>query len=818
MATLTGVHLLPATGEFAYDPVPYLGQRASEPGLSAINGYAGGGAKTDYALALDQLQSQHPECATVSLVCAWFCDGLDAATARVYPTTTYIGGAFQQAGGAPDFWRCSGLTQASAGLIPMATAADGSFAYGGTPSDASVVRCLRDLKARGFRVVFYPFLLMTAAGLPWRGEIGFSPDKSAAATAAAQAFLGNAAPGQFARDAVNLTVSYGGAATDWTYRRMILHYANLCVIAGGVDLFVIGSELRGLEILRGAGWTKAGTTDASGHAVWDYPFVAGLAALAGDVRAVFDGAGLARDLAGLKNLVAYSADWSSWMGWQHPGEDGQWPHLDALYGSAAIDLVAFDNYLPLSDWTTGTGGLDALNWQAAPPSGWPVGEPGARGFGLSGAPTLLSKAYLKANIEGGEKFDWFYADSSNLGAGADPGGSGLVVSRPAGDRLTQARKAYSAGQEILANKQVRWWWGHSHQAVYDTGGGWAAQGAATGWVPQSKPIVFLEYGVPSVDKGTNQPNLFYAPSSSASGTPFWSIWSAAEGEALRPLRDDTIASLGLDAIHEYWQANNASAGGVPMIAWDFCCVWNWDARPFPTFPARADVWGDAVNWAYGDWQAAGRVVTPPAAGSGDPTPGTYPSFPTLGALGWSTTMRPRFATGVAAHVSGRESRWAGRAAAVYELELTFDLLRADAAAELQAVAGFYAARAGQGGAFWLAPPGFADVAGQSLGTGDGATTSFGLTRSFGGYVEPVLATGGVSAVYLDGTALATGWSVSPGFYPVIGFAAPPGAGVTVSADFSVLWLCRFAEDVADFDNFLSLLWNWGGVKLRTVRP
>ena len=60
---------------------------------------------------------------------------------------------------------------------------------------------------------------------------------------------------------------------------------------------MIGSELRGLEILRGPGWTKAGTTDASGYAVWDYPFVAGLAALAGDVRAVFDGAGLARDLA-----------------------------------------------------------------------------------------------------------------------------------------------------------------------------------------------------------------------------------------------------------------------------------------------------------------------------------------------------------------------------------------------------------------------------------------------------------------------------------------------------------------------------------------
>ena len=32
------------------------------------------------------------------------------------------------------------------------------------------------------------------------------------------------------------------------------------------------------------------------------------------------------------------------------------------------------------------------------------------GLGLSGPPTLYSLAYLKGNIEGGEKFNWWYAD------------------------------------------------------------------------------------------------------------------------------------------------------------------------------------------------------------------------------------------------------------------------------------------------------------------------------------------------------------------------------------------------------------------------
>ena len=818
MPTLAGVHLLPATGEFSYDTVAYLGQRISEPTLSPINAYAGQSPTTDYSVSINQLQTQHPECATVSLVCAWFCDGLTAGACNVYPSTTYIGGSFQQSGGGGDVWRCSSLTQTSSGLIALPTSGVGSFVYGGTPSDQSIVRCLRDLRSRGFRVVFYPFLLMTAAGLPWRGEITYSPDVSSAASAAVDAFLGPAAVSQFTRDFTNLTVAYSGSATDWTYRRMILHYANLCVVAGGVNLFVIGSELRGLETIRGPGWTKAGTTDGSGNAVWDYPFVAGLAQLASDVRSVFDGAGYTRSLTTLANLITYSADWSDWMGFQHQGENGQWPHLDSLYACPAIDLVAFDNYLPLSDWTTGTGGLDAENWRTPPPATWPIASPQTRGFGLSGAPTIYSTAYLQANIEGGERFDWFYDDSTNGGAGDDPNGSGLMVSLPEGDRAAQTREIYYAGQQILANKQLRWWWNNPHQAVYDVGSGWAPQGPQTEWVAQSKPIVFLEYGIPAVDKSTNQPNLFYNPSSSASGTPYWSIWAGVDGGGLAPLRDDTISELALDAIYTYWQANNASAGGVSMIEWAFACVWNWDARPFPTFPMLTSVWGDAANWQYGDWQGAGRTATPPPPANPDPSPGAYPAFPTLSVLGWSVHVRPIFLTGIASHASGRETRFPARSLAYRDITLTYEPLRADANAELQAIAGFYATVGGADGAFWLSPPGLSLASAQSLGEGDGSTTTFALIRSLAGYSEPVQATSGVAAVYLDGVAQATGWSVSAGFYPAITFATAPAAGAAVSADFGVLWLCRFAEDVADLENFMTLLWRWGSVKLQTTRP
>ena len=383
-----GVNLLPASGEWVYDTIPHRSQQVVQgaPVVQNLNA-APGGSRTDYSIAIDNLQATYPACRTVSLVVAWFGNSTDVTQCAIYPSTTYIGGTSQAlSGGAwtSDPWRCSGLTQASAGLIPLSSTG-GSYVYGGTPSDSSIVRCIRDLRARGLRVTFYPFLLMDAPGYPWRGRITFAgSDVSSAASAAVSAFLGSAATAQFTRDATNLTVDYSGSPTDWTFRRMILHYANLCALAGGVDLFLIGSELRGLETIRGPAWTKAGTTQSDGTVTWDYPFVTGLAQLATDVRSVLDGAGLTKDPTGLHNQVAYSADWSDWMGYQHPGANGQWPHLDQLYASGAIDLVSFDNYLPLSDWTTGTGGLDAANWNAAAPTSWPPSAAAMNGLGLSG--------------------------------------------------------------------------------------------------------------------------------------------------------------------------------------------------------------------------------------------------------------------------------------------------------------------------------------------------------------------------------------------------------------------------------------------------
>jgi hypothetical protein len=183
-------------------------------------------------------------------------------------------------------------------------------------------------------------------------------------------------------------------------------------------------------------------------------------------------------------------------------------------------------------------------------------------------------------------------------------------------------------------------------------------------------------------------------------------------------------------------------------------------------------------------------------------------------------VRPRFATDVADHVSGRATRRPSRAEALYDVELTYELLRADEGfTELQTIAGFFATVGGAASPFWLAPPGLANAVGQILGAGDATTTRFALARTIGGAIEPVAGTSGVSAVYLDGAPLpASAWSCSGGYAPAIVLATAPAAGALVSADFGVLWLCRFADDALDLEAFMAMLFALKTVKLQTVRP
>ncbi|MGX6647072.1 baseplate megatron protein TIM-barrel domain-containing protein [Maricaulaceae bacterium MS644] len=219
-----------------------------------------------------------------------------------------------------------------------------------------------------------------------------------------------------------------------------------------------------------------------------------------------------------------------------------------------MDFVGIDWYAPLSDWRDGQAHLDRL----------------------AGAVSIYDPAYLASNVEGGEGYDWYYASPED---------------REAQERTPITDGAYGEPW-VYRYKDLKRWWASAH---HDRIAG-VRQGTATNWVPESKPVRLVELGCPAVDKGANQPNVFIDPKSSESFAPYHSSGA----------RDDLIQRRYIEALVSYWcddAGRNPLSGvyGGPMLDLAHCHVWTWDARPFPEFPARTDVWSDGANWRRGHW-------------------------------------------------------------------------------------------------------------------------------------------------------------------------------------------------------------------------
>lgn len=286
--TLRGVNVMPASGEFVYNTTEHLRSDGND-GWITENEHTTTG-NTDFVASMDILETAAPNVDSASLVVSWFGSSLDATVCEVRPkvdndtkvTTPYS-------------WTVAGETRSTAAIV---TQINSSPAFGGTPSDHSVREAVIEMKARGLRVMFYPFLMMDMAGYPWRGRIEGNPTN----------FLGSAAVSEFTRNAQGV-VSFSGTA-EWTQRRMMLHYATLLgdLLTAG-DAFLVGSELRGLS---------------ENQSSWG----TGLATLMTDVRTKL--------ASGVK--VSYAADWSEY----------KMPNLSATWTSA--DFIGIDWYMPLTDW------------------------------------------------------------------------------------------------------------------------------------------------------------------------------------------------------------------------------------------------------------------------------------------------------------------------------------------------------------------------------------------------------------------------------------------------------------------------------------
>lgn len=198
-----------------------------------------------------------------------------------------------------------------------------------------------------------------------------------------------------------------------------------------------------------------------------------------------------------------------------------------------------------------------------------------------------------------------------------------------------------------------------------------------------------------------------------------------------------------------------------------------------------------------------------------------PAFPILPGQGWSVHKKPTFSTIVAEHVSGREARASNWQYPLWEYELAFEGLASNSASyaglgaqSLQSLMGLFLQCQGQFGTFLYTDPTDFAAAGQAIGAGDGAKTSFTLGRSLGGFFEPCSWVTGVTP-FLNGVAQISGFSLSSPNLLV--FASAPAAGVAVTASINYAYVCRFLDDHADFEQFMQNLWALKSLKFRSVR-
>ena len=407
---IQNIMIIPGSGEFVYATSKV--RKYSQIATSRPNpnnkkvfheyvNYSNSEDKANALVALDQLQDILPNVNCVSISSSWFCNSTDAGNAVIEPMVEYKDkyhwGVWDIKGNPIYTWHNTSPIEWGVGVrnrgntTEMPKDLKGDLLYGGTPSDNSIIEFLTEIRRRGLKVMFYPFLMLTEQGKPWRGRITANSTNDVV---------------HFFRQGENDSLGTG-------YNNFIEHYARL--VKDYIDIFIIGSEMVGLTSF----------TDVPNS----YPAVAELKRLAARVRTIV----------GSSVKITYAADWS-----EYHHADGGWFNMDALWSDPNIDYVALDAYFPLT----------------------PDLKQSDITYGL-----------IQEYWEKGEGWEYYYENN----------------------RQNKVMFIPSDGTSPYAWKNVYGWWATNH---YNPGNN------KTAWSPKMKPIIFTEYGFPSVDGCTNQPNVF----------------------------------------------------------------------------------------------------------------------------------------------------------------------------------------------------------------------------------------------------------------------------------------------------------------------
>lgn len=485
--------------------------------------------KTDLLVSLDNLLRDLPNVSDISLVAAWFGDDLRAGNCQIMPRVDSKNKPTK-----PRNWSSAGLTRETA---PLVTNINGAPAYGGSPDDISIIEAIKEIKSRGINVTFNPFIMMdiaqdNALANPYGGLSQGAYPWRGRISCYPSIDQANSADNTLSAQ-TQIDNFFGSVeAGDFGISNDVVNYNG--PNQWSYSRFILHMA----AICKAAGGVSnfligsemVGLTRVRG-ALGQWVFVNHLNALAQQVRIIL----------GPTTKISYGADWTEYGAYYDAPNNSTYFPLDALWASNNIDFIGVDYYAPLSD----RGPNDAR----------------------------LTAAEMTQNIEAGEGFDYYYAN--------EPARQNRQTS-PIIDTIYNEPWIYR-------QKDIRSFWANAH---YERVGG-IRQTSSTPWIAKSKPIRFMEFGLPAINRGANRPSVFPDAKSIENGIPPFSTNA----------RDDSEQKNGLLAFLNYWKSNNqfSQVYQADMIDAEKTFVWAWDARPYPAFPANKANWADNVNYEKGHW-------------------------------------------------------------------------------------------------------------------------------------------------------------------------------------------------------------------------
>ncbi|AHX03887.1 GTA TIM-barrel-like domain protein [Ehrlichia chaffeensis str. Heartland] len=280
---IKSIHIIPGSGEFAYDTKiqmkifqQKIGKQYIPYGKAQqINNHSRH-QKADALISLDQLQESLPNVQWISVIVNWYTDSLNIKDCHIYPAVEFKFDATTT----PDNWHVAEINRETARHISQ------DNIIGGTINDKSLIRYIKELKTRGYKVLLYPTIIADIQEDSWIGNL-----------------TGDA--------------EYISTFFNEQYNPFIKHYCNLTKDI--IDAIVIGSSFIGLTRIK----------NHHNH----YPAVDELIKLASYVK----------NQMGNNIIVTYAADWREYHSY-----NGYY-NMDTLWSSKDIDVVGINAYFPLTD-------------------------------------------------------------------------------------------------------------------------------------------------------------------------------------------------------------------------------------------------------------------------------------------------------------------------------------------------------------------------------------------------------------------------------------------------------------------------------------